>query len=157
MSPEFSEQTKKSIAEIVARYPEKEAALLPVLHAAQREFGYISRATEKMVAGLLDITPVKVHEVVTFYTMYNRQPVGRYHIQICSNLSCSLLGASSLIDHLSEKLGVQPGETTSDQKFTLSLVQCLGACEQAPCMMVNFDYYGNLDATKVDEILENLE
>lgn len=157
MSPEFSERTKKSIAEIVARYPEKEAALLPVLHAAQREFSYISRATEKMVAGLLDITPAKVHEVVTFYTMYNRQPVGRYHIQICSNLSCSLLGARSLINHLSEKLGVQPGETTSDRKFTLSLVQCLGACEQAPCMMVNFDYYGNLDATKIDEILENLE
>ncbi len=157
MSPEFSEQTKKSIADIVARYPKKEAALLPVLHAAQREFSYISRATEKMVAGLLDITPAKVHEVVTFYTMYNRQPVGRYHIQICSNLSCSLLGARSLIDHLSEKLGVQPGETTADRKFTLSLVQCLGACEQAPCMMVNFDYYGNLDAIKIDEILENLK
>ncbi len=157
MSPEFSEQTKKAIAEIVARYPKKEAALLPVLHAAQREFGYISRATEKSVAGLLEISPAKVHEVVTFYTMYNRQPVGRYHVQICSNLSCSLLGAGSLIDHLSEKLGIQPGETTPDQKFTFSLVQCLGACEQAPCMMVNFEYFGNLDTPKIDEILDNLE
>ncbi|MFA9453968.1 MAG: NADH-quinone oxidoreductase subunit NuoE [Candidatus Aminicenantaceae bacterium] len=157
MSPEFSEQTKKAIAEIAARYPQKEAALLPVLHAAQREFGYISRATEKSVAGLLEISPAKVHEVVTFYTMYNRQPVGKYHVQICSNLSCSLLGAGSLIDHLSEKLGIQPGETTPDQKFTFSLVQCLGACEQAPCMMVNFDYFGNLDATKINEILDNLE
>jgi NADH-quinone oxidoreductase E subunit len=157
MSPEFSEQTKKAIAEIAARYPQKEAALLPVLHAAQREFGYISRATEKSVAGLLEISPAKVHEVVTFYTMYNRQPVGKYHVQICSNLSCSLLGAGSLIDYLSEKLGIQPGETTPDQKFTFSLVQCLGACEQAPCMMVNFDYFGNLDATKINEILDNLE
>ncbi|MGB2906820.1 MAG: NADH-quinone oxidoreductase subunit NuoE [Candidatus Aminicenantaceae bacterium] len=157
MSPEFSEQTKKAIAEIAARYPQKEAALLPVLHAAQREFGYISRATEKSVAGLLEISPAKVHEVVTFYTMYNRQPVGKYHVQICSNLSCSLLGAGSLIDHLSEKLGIQPGETTPDQKFTFSLVQCLGACEQAPCMMINFDYFGNLDATKINEILDNLE
>ncbi len=157
MSPEFSEQTKKAIADIVTRYPKKEAALLPVLHAAQREFGYISSATEKSVAGLLDISPAKVHEVVTFYTMYNRQPVGRYHVQICANLSCSLLGAGSLIDHLSGKLGIQPGETTQDRKFTLSLVQCLGACEQAPCMMVNFEYYGNLDATKIDEILDNLE
>ena len=157
MSPEFSEQTKKAIAEIVARYPKKEAALLPVLHAAQREFGYISRATEKSVAGLLEISPAKVHEVVTFYTMYNRQPVGKYHVQICSNLSCSLLGAGSLIDHLSEKLGIQPGETTPDQKFTFSLVQCLGACEQAPCMMVNFEYFGNLDTTKINEILDNLE
>jgi NADH-quinone oxidoreductase E subunit len=157
MSPEFSEQTRKSIAAIVARYPEKEAALLPVLHAAQREFGYVSRATEKAVAAILDITPAKVHEVVTFYTMYNRQPVGKYHVQICANLSCSLLGARSLVDHLSEKLGIQPGETTEDRKYTLSLVQCLGACEQAPCMMVNFDYYGNLDATRIDEILDNLE
>ncbi len=157
MSPEFSEQTKKAIAEIVARYPKKEAALLPVLHAAQREFGYISRATEKSVAGLLEISPAKVHEVVTFYTMYNRQPVGKYHVQICSNLSCSLMGAGSLIDHLSEKLGIQPGETTPDQKFTFSLVQCLGACEQAPCMMVNFEYFGNLDTPKIDEILDNLE
>jgi len=138
MSPEFSEQTKKAIAEIVARYPKKEAALLPV-------------------AGLLEISPAKVHEVVTFYTMYNRQPVGKYHVQICSNLSCSLLGAGSLIDHLSEKLGIQLGETTPDQKFTFSLVQCLGACEQAPCMMVNFEYFGNLDTTKIDEILDNLE
>jgi NADH-quinone oxidoreductase E subunit len=157
MSPEFSEQIRKSIAAIVARYPEKEAALLPVLHAAQREFGYVSRATEKAVAAILDITPAKVHEVVTFYTMYNRQPVGKYHVQICANLSCSLLGARSLVDHLSEKLGIQPGETTEDRKYTLSLVQCLGACEQAPCMMVNFDYYGNLDATRIDEILDNLE
>jgi NADH-quinone oxidoreductase E subunit len=156
MSPELSEQTRKTITEIVARYPEKEAALLPVLHAAQKEFGYISHATEKTVAGLLNISPARVHEVVTFYTMYNRQPVGRYHVQICSNLSCSLLGAGSLIDHLSGKLGIKPGETTSDQKYTLSLVQCLGACEQAPCMMVNFDYYGNLNATKIDEILDNL-
>jgi len=157
MSPEFSEQIKKAIADIVARYPKKEAALLPVLHAAQGEFGYISRATEKSVAGLLEISPAKVHEVVTFYTMYNRQPVGKYHVQICSNLSCSLLGAGSLIDHLSEKLGIQPGGTTPDQKFTFSLVQCLGACDQAPCMMVNFDYFGNLDVTKIDEILDNLE
>jgi len=157
MSPEFSEKTKKAIADIVARYPRKEAALLPVLHAAQGEFGYISRATEKSVAGLLDISPAEVHEVVTFYTMYNRQAVGRYHVQICANLSCSLRGAGSLIDYLSSKLGIQPGETTEDRKFTLSLVQCLGACELAPCMMVNFDYFGNLDVTKIDKILDNLE
>ncbi len=157
MSSEFSEQTKKNIAEVVARYPEKQAALLPVLHLAQQEFGYVSRSTERSVAELLELSPAQVHEVVTFYTMYNRKQIGKYHIQVCSNLSCTLLGGGPLIEHLSQKLGIQPGETTADQKFTLSLVQCLGACEMAPCMMVNFDYYGLLDAGKIDDILDNLE
>ncbi len=157
MSPEFSEHTKKGISEIVARYPNKQAALLPVLHLAQQELGYVSHSTEKSVAELLDMTPAQVHEVVTFYTMFIRKQVGKYHIQICSNLSCMLQGGGPLIDHLSQKLGIQPGETTADHKFTLSLVQCLGACETAPCMMVNFDYHGHLDAAKIDEILDNLE
>ena len=109
------------------------------------------------MAEILQISPAKVHEVVTFYTMYNRKPVGKYHIQICANLSCSLLGAGTLIDFVSAKLGIQPGETTPDGRFTLSLVQCLGACEVAPSMMVNFEYHGNLDQTKVEEILDNLE
>ncbi|NOR14198.1 MAG: NADH-quinone oxidoreductase subunit NuoE [Candidatus Aminicenantes bacterium] len=157
MSPEFSENTKNAIAEVISHYPNKEAALLPILHLAQKEQGFISSSTEKQVAKILEISPAKVHEVVTFYTMYNRKPVGKYHIQICANLSCSLLGAGSLIDYLGGKLGIQPGETTADDRFTLTLVQCLGACEQAPCMMINFDYYGDLDETKIDEILDKLE
>jgi len=157
MSAEFSEQTKKTIAEIVARYPEKEAALLPVLHVAQKEFGHISPEAEKTVAAALDLSPVQVHEVVSFYTMYNRREMGKYHIQVCANLSCSLMGAGSLIEYLGERLGIRPGEVTSDGKFTFSLVQCLGACELAPCMMVNFDYHGRLDKDKVDQILDNLD
>jgi NADH-quinone oxidoreductase subunit E len=157
MSPEFSELTKKKIEEVVARYPQKRAALLPVLHLVQQEVGYISAAEEKQVADLLEIKPVQVREVVTFYTMYNRQPVGKYHIQVCSNLTCSMLGAQPLIDYLKEKLGIELGETTEDKKFTLSTVECLGACEHAPCMMVNFDYYGNLDKATIDEILDKLE
>ncbi len=157
MSAEFSEQAKKTIAEIVARYPEKEAALLPVLHVAQKEFGYISSEAENTVAATLGLSPVQVHEVVSFYTMYNRREVGKYHIQVCANLSCSLMGAGSLIEYLSEKLGIKPGETTADGNFTFSLVQCLGACELAPCMMVNFDYHGRLDRDRVDQILDNLE
>jgi NADH:ubiquinone oxidoreductase subunit E len=89
--------------------------------------------------------------------MYNRQPAGKYHIQVCSNLTCSLLGAQTLIDYFKEKLGIELGETTEDRRFTLSTVECLGACEHAPCMMVNFDYYGNLDKKTIDEILDNLE
>ena len=157
MSPEFSEMTKKRLEEVIARYPKKNAALLPVLHLVQQEVGYISADEEKQVAALLEIKPIQVREVVTFYTMYNRQPIGKYHIQVCSNLSCSLLGAETLIDHLKEKLGIELGETTEDQKFTLTTVECLGACEQAPCMMINYDYYGDLDPNRIDEILDNLE
>ena len=145
MSLEFSDKIKKEVEGIIARYPEKKAALLPVLHVAQREFGYIGEDTEQMVAGLLDLKPIQVREVVTFYTMYNRQPVGKYHIQVCSNLTCSLMGAESLLEYLQEKLKIETGGTTEDKKFTLSTVECLGACEEAPCMMVNFDYFGSLD------------
>ena len=157
MSPPLTEQTKKRIEEIISRYEKKEAALLPVLHLVQREKGFISSQEEKQVADLLGIRPIKVKEVVTFYTMLNREPLGRYHIQVCSNISCSLLGAESLIEHLKGKLGIEVGETTQDKKFTLSTVECLGACEQAPCMMINFDYYGNLDKEKIDKILDSLE
>jgi len=157
MSPEFSEMTKKRLEEVIARYPLKRAALLPILHLIQQEAGYISAAEEKQVADLLEIKPIQVREVVTFYSMYNRLPVGKYHIQVCSNLSCSLLGAQTLVDYLKEKLGIELGETTEDKKFTLTTVECLGACEHAPCMMVNYDYYGNLDEKTIDKILDKLE
>jgi NADH-quinone oxidoreductase E subunit len=157
MNPVFSERTRKKIDKIVARYPQKEAAILPLLHITQQEFGFISPDSEKLVAEILGIKPIRVREVVTFYTMLNREPVGKYHIQVCSNLSCALLGSEKLIDYLKGKLGIEPGQTTKDKKFTLSLVECLGACEQAPCMMINFDYYGNLDKKKIDKILDGLE
>ena len=157
MSSEFSEVTKKKLEKVIARYPQKNAALLPVLHLVQQEVGYISSTEEDQIAALLDLKPIHVREVVTFYTMYNRQPVGKYYIQVCSNLSCSLLGAQTLVDYLKEKLGIELGETTEDKKFTLTTVECLGACEQAPCMMVNYDYYGDLDKNRIDEILDHLE
>jgi len=157
MSPEFSEKTKKEIREIVACYPRKEAAILPVLHLTQKKFGFISEEEEKRVAEILELKPIQVREVVTFYTMLNEKPVGKYHIQVCSNLSCSLMGAESLIDYLKEKLGIGLGETTPDKKFTLSSVECLGACEMAPSLMVNFDYHGNLDKEKIDKILSGLK
>jgi len=157
MSPEFSAQTKKKIEEILARYPRKEAAILPILHLTQGEFGYISDVEEKLVAQILGIKPIKVREVASFYTMLNREPVGKYHIQICANLSCYLTGAEKLIDYLKDKLGIEPEQTTPDKKFTLTTVECLGACEQAPSMMINFDYYGNLDKKKIDEILDELK
>ncbi|UCE21721.1 MAG: NADH-quinone oxidoreductase subunit NuoE [Candidatus Aminicenantes bacterium] len=157
MNPGFSAKTRKKIDKLVARYPQKEAAILPLLHITQQEFGFISPDSEKLVALILGIKPILVREVVTFYTMLEREPIGKYHIQVCSNLSCTLLGSEKLIDYLEGKLGIKSGQTTKDKKFTLSLVECLGACEQAPCMMVNFDYYGNLDKKKIDKILDGLE
>lgn len=157
MSPEFSEQTKKRIKEVISRYPKKEASLLPVLHLTQQEFGYIPVEAERAVAKMLRIKPIRVREAVTFYTMLHSKKVGKYHIQVCSNLTCSILGAEKLIDYLKEKLKIEPGETTPDNKFTLSTVECLGACEEAPCMQINFDYYGNLDKKRIDSILDSLE
>ena len=157
MSLEFSEKAKKKIEEIVARYPQKEAAILPILHITQQEFGSISAEEEKLVARILGIKPISVRELVTFYTMLSKESLGKYHIQVCSNLSCSLLGAGNFVDYLVEKLGIEPGETTPDKKFTLSTVECLGACERAPCMLINFNYYGEMDPKKVDEILDGLK
>jgi len=156
VSPEYSGKLRKKIDEIVARYPKKDAALLPVLHLVQNEVGFISPEEEKLVAQALGIKPMRVREVVSFYTMISSQPLGRYHIQVCSNLSCHLDGSDQLIDYLKRKLGIGVGETTADKKFTLSTVECLGACEQAPCMMVNFEYYGQLDEARIDQILDRL-
>ncbi|MCK4337116.1 MAG: NADH-quinone oxidoreductase subunit NuoE [Candidatus Aminicenantes bacterium] len=148
---------KKKIDELISGYSERRAALLPVLHITQKEFGQITSVEEKLVAELLDIKPIEVHEVVTFYSMFNQKKVGKYHIQICSNLTCTLLGAGNLLEYLQNKLGIKPGETTDDEKFTLSTVECLGACEEAPVMMVNFDYHGHLDEKKIDKLLDNLK
>lgn len=156
MSRAFSSELQKKIRDLAALYPSKQAALLPVLHLVQNERGSIAPEDERTVAEVLGIKPIKVREVVTFYTMFNRRPVGKYHVQVCSNLSCSLAGGERIVDYLKVKLGVRLGETTSDGRFTLTEVECLGACEAAPCMMVNFDYHLNLDRDTVDRILDRL-
>jgi NADH-quinone oxidoreductase subunit E len=157
MSREFTADLKKRVEEITARYPSRQAALLPVLHLVQSETGFLSAEEERAIASLLGLPPIKVREVVTFYTMFTRKPLGRFHLQVCSNLSCSLADGERILRHLQAKLGIGVGETTPDGKYTLTEVECLGACEQAPCMMVNFDYHGNLDPEKVDRILKELK
>jgi NADH-quinone oxidoreductase subunit E len=154
---EFSEETRKKFEQILRRYPRKEAALLPTLYLAQEEFGYLSPEAIQYVAELMEIPPPQVYGVATFYTMFNKEPVGKYHIQICNNISCSLKGADRLVGYLREKLGIDVGETTPDKKFTLSTVECLGFCENAPAMQVNDDYYPDLTTEKIDEILEKLD
>jgi NADH-quinone oxidoreductase E subunit len=153
----FSDGLRDKIVAVTGRYPRKQAALLPVLHLVQGELGFISSAAEKSVAGLLDLKPIQVREVVTFYTMFLRHPIGRYHIQVCANLTCTLLGSEKVLAYLENKLGLKPGQTTPDGKFTLSTVECLGACERSPCLMVNERTYGDLDADKLEALLGELD
>jgi NADH-quinone oxidoreductase subunit E len=152
----FSEAGRAEFGRLLSRYPDRRAVILPALHLAQREFGFISDEAILYIAELVGASPAEIEGVATFYTMYNRRPVGKYHLQICRNLSCSLLGAEHLIGHVSEKLGIRPGETTPDGKFTLSVVECLGSCGTAPVMQVNDDYHENLTVGSIDAVLEKL-
>jgi len=145
------------IIELAARFPDKNSALIPALHIIQDEFGWVPPETVTQLAEILQTHPNKVYGVLTFYTMFNKKPVGKYHIQVCRNLSCSLLGAKNIIEHLSEKLGIEPGESDKNAKFTLSQVECLGSCGTAPVMMINDKYYENLNIEKVDNILGSLQ
>ncbi len=156
MSVVFSDAARAEFDRLLTRYPEREAVILPALHLAQKEFGFVSDEAIVYVAELLGVSPAKINGVATFYTMYNRKPVGKYHVQICRNIACSLLGAEHLIEHVAEKLGVKPGGTTPDGKFTLSQVECLGSCGTAPVMQVNDDYHENLTAASIAAILEKL-
>lgn len=155
-SPRFTVAQLAEVRRLQSLYPDKRGALLPVLHLAQDVFGYISLEVEEYVGTFFDLTPAHVHEVVTFYTMYFQQPKGRHVISVCHNLSCHLMGAKGIIDHLTQRLGVASGETTPDGGVTLLSVECLCACEQAPMMQVDDRYEGNLTPEKVDRILERL-
>lgn len=141
---------------LFASYPNRAAAILPALHLVQREKGHVPDEAIPFIAELAGTSPADVEGVATFYTMYNREPVGRYHLQLCRNLSCSLMGAEHLIAHVSEKLGIRPGETTPDGRFTLSLAECLGSCGTAPVMLVNDDYHENLTPESIDALIDRL-
>jgi NADH-quinone oxidoreductase subunit E len=153
----FSEEQKKLIHSLIERLPDRKAAVGDVIHMALEEFGCVSREAEEHIAGLLDLPVTYVHEVVSFYTMYIQEPVGRHHLMLCDNVSCMLCGAEGLLAHLKEKLGIGPGETTGDGKFTLWTVECLGCCEMAPVVLVDHQFHGNLTTQKLDQLLDSLE
>ena len=123
------------------RYPTKVALLLPALHAAQDEYGWLPPEVLDEIAGYIGIHPAQVREVASFYTMYNLKPVGKHHLKICTNVACLLQGADQLVHHCEKKLGIQCGDTTKDGKFTLMEEECLGACGTTPAMMLNNDYH----------------
>jgi NADH-quinone oxidoreductase subunit E len=150
----LSAQLRSQLDEIVARYAERQAAMLPVLHVVQRACGnQLSLDAMDAVADYLQVPPTRVYEAVTFYTMFHTQPVGRCHLQVCTNPSCALRGADRVVAYLEEKLGIRVGETTPDRKFTLSEVECLASCGTAPVMQVNEEYVENLTREKIDEIV----
>ena len=153
----FDEAMEARIEEYLERYPTKQAALLPVLWLCQDRWGWLSPGVMRAVAKRLELTPAYVKGVVTFYTMYRTAPPGRYLLQVCTTLSCQLCGASGLVEHLQERLGIDFGETTPDGRFTLLGVQCLGACGEAPVIQINDDYYTELTVEKLDRILDTLE
>ncbi len=153
----FTEENLRKVEEIKRRYPNQMAAVLPVLWLAQEQFGWISEEVMHYVAELLAVPFSHILGVVTFYTMFNKKPVGKYHIQVCANVSCMLRGSDNLVEHLERELGVRVGETTPDQIFTLDEVECLGSCGTAPMMQVNDDYYDNLTPEKIDRLLDKFK
>jgi NADH-quinone oxidoreductase subunit E len=153
----FSADQLAEVRRLQSLYPNPQGALLPVLHMAQEAFGgYISLEVEEYVAGLFDLSPAHVHEVVTFYTLYFRAPTGRHVIAVCHNLSCHLAGAPTLLAHLRERLGIEVGETTEDRRVTLLAVECLCACEHAPMAQVDERYEFDLTPATLDRLLEEL-
>ena len=153
----LSEGAVKEINDLTGKYANKRSAVMPALFVVQREYGYVNEEGMREVANILGLRPVQVFEVATFYTMYNKKPVGKYHIQVCTNISCSLLGADHIMDFLSQRLGVKVKETTPDKMFTLSAVECLGSCGTAPMMQINDRYYEDLTKEKIEEILKGLK
>ena len=153
---QFPENKIKKVQEIMARYPEgkQKSALIPVLHMAQEEFGWLSSETMDYVASLLKLEPIEVYEVATFYSMYNLKPVGRYMFEVCQTGPCMLRGSDEIIDYITQKLGIKPGETTADGMFTLKTVECLGACGYAPMMQMGKIFREHLTKEKVDAIME---
>ena len=153
----FSDNKIKEVEQIIQRYPEgkQKSAVIPVLHLAQEEFGgWLSAETMDYVASVLNLQPIEVYEVATFYSMYNLKPVGRYLFEVCQTGPCMLNGSDNIIKYIFEKLGIKPGETTSDGMFTLKTVECLGACGYAPMMQLGKNYREHLTKEKVDAIIE---
>lgn len=152
----FSPAVEAEIDRHLAKYPVKRSAILPLMFIVQRERGYLDPPGVAYLADRLGVRITDIWEVATFYSMIYTKPVGKYHIQVCRTLSCKILGAGRITARCSEKLGIKPGETTSDGRFTLSEVECLGSCGTAPMFQIGFDYYENLSPEKVDEILDSL-
>jgi len=152
----FPLEARQRIDRILARYPTKQAALLPVLWVAQETWGWISREASEEVARILELSPAHVSGVLTFYTMYNLRPVGRHLLQFCTSISCHIAGAGRLLDHCRSRLGIELGQTTGDGRFTMVEVECIAGCDRAPSMMINDTYHEPMDEERLDALLGRL-
>jgi len=157
MSFKFTEENLKRIEEVRKKYPTALAAVMPVIYIAQEQNGYLSNEAMEEIAFVLGIDKVNVLSVVTFYTMYHTKPMGKYHIQVCTNVSCMLRGGYEIWDQVKEKIGLDHMQVSENRMFSLEEVECMGACGYAPMLAVNEDYFENLTKEKVEEILDSLK
>ncbi len=155
---QFSSEVEAKFEELITHYPEgrQRAALIPMLLFAQDEVGSVTRELVEEVAGRLAMTRLQVDEVVSYYSMFRPKPLGRFHFQVCTNISCMLLGGEELLDHLKRKLSVEEGEVSSDGMFSVEHVECIGACSWAPALEVNYDYHHFATPEKLDRLIEDL-
>jgi NADH-quinone oxidoreductase subunit E len=142
--------------EIIGRYPRKRSALIPLLHLAQEQDGWLTQDAMAHVAELLGITPAEVYGTATFYEMFKFETVGRYCVNVCTNISCQLLGAYELLEHAEERIGVKAGGTTADGLFTLEDVECIAACTEAPCLQVNYRFRYRVSNGDFDQLIDDL-
>ena len=142
--------------EIISRYPRPKSAMIPLLHLAQEQNGYVTSESMEHIAELIDVTPAEVLGTCSFYEMFKREPVGRYMVNICTNISCQLNGGEELLHHAEESLGIKAGGTTADGLFTLEDVECIAACTEAPCLQVNYRYQYRVDGDQFDQLISEL-
>jgi NADH-quinone oxidoreductase subunit E len=152
----FTTENAAVAEDIIARYPVKKSALIPLLHLAQEQDGYVTDDAMAHIAELVDVTPAEVLGTCSFYEMFKREPVGDYVVNVCTNISCMLLGGEELLHHLEQRLGIKAGDTTPDGKFTLEDVECIAACTEAPCLQVNYRYFHRIGNDEVDVLIDDL-
>ncbi len=152
----LTDESRQRIRDKAGQYPHRKSAILPAITIAYRQVGHLNDDIYREISETIGVPVVEVAEAASFYTLFPKHPVGKYLIQVCHNISCALLGADSLTAYLEEKLKIKKGETTPDNLFTLTTVECLGSCATAPMMQINQDYYENLTHEKVDQILQEL-
>lgn len=153
----FSTENLQKIEELKKAYPTTQALVLPTLWLAQEQFGYISQETMKYVGTLLNVPFGHILGVVTFYTMFQTKPTGKYHLEVCTNVSCMLRDSQKILERLKDRLGITVGETSTNSRWTISEVECMGSCGTAPMMAIGEEYFENLTPEKVDEILSTLK
>lgn len=153
----LTEQTAAAIRERAARFPRKRSAILPSITLAFQQVGHLSDDIYREISGIIDVPYVEIAEAATFYTLFPKEPVGKYLIQVCHNISCALCGGDAMTDYLEQKLGIKKGQTTADKLFTLITVECLGSCSTAPMLQINDNFYENLNRAALDKLIDDLK